>query len=62
MAENIIDKIKKQMAINKKMMETGELPEEKPVKVQPKKDTSLDMSDVEIKKRDAEYRRKGWIK
>ena len=62
MAESIIDKIKKQLAINKRMMETGELSEGNPVTIQPQQEASLDMSSDAIKKRDAEYRKKGWIK
>jgi len=60
MSEQLIKKIKDSLTAKRKLMERGV--EEKPRPVQQPKQDELDMSQDAMKKRDDEYRRKGWIK
>ena len=64
MDKTIIDKIKQSLALNKRLMEQGPQDDEiTPAEAnKPMQEKPLSMSDEDIKKRDAEYRRKGWIK
>ena len=66
MSNSIVDgirKAKKALAAHKRLMESGL--EEEPVRTEPKPkpvNNDLDMSADAMRKRDEEYRRKGWIK
>jgi hypothetical protein len=56
-----IRKAKKALAAHKRLMESGL--EEEPVRTEPKPvNNDIDMSADAMRKRDEEYRRKGWIK
>ena len=62
MSERLIKKIKDSLTASRRLMESG-IEEKKPVApVQKPKPETVDMSQDAMKKRDDEYRRKGWIK